>query len=149
MSIWGTGPFDNDDGADWFAELRDAPRLQAIQEAVEEIAQPGHVGYIEITDGAEAVAAAEVLAELLGSSGEEPLIDEDLGEFFAALRAEIGRERPLDVETLVRQAVDALEIIVNDAENSELLQVWEERPGDAPAWRSAVAALQDRLRRVS
>lgn len=94
MSIWGPGPFENDDGADWFADLRDEPSLALIREALEEIADPAHAGYIEVTDGAEAVAAAGVLAKLLGSPGDDPLIDEDLEDVAEALKNELGQKKP-------------------------------------------------------
>lgn len=148
MSIWGSGPFENDDGADWFADLRDEPSLESIREAFEEIADPAHVGYVEVTDGAEAVAAAEVLAELLGSLGENPVIDNELEDLTNALKKELESESKRDIKKLVKQAIDALDVVLNDAENSELRQMWEEQPEEMPAWITAMIALQQRLREV-
>jgi len=148
MSIWGPGPFDNDDGADWFADLRDEPALESIQEALEEISDPAHVGYLEVTDGAEAVAAAEVLAELLGSPGDDPVFDEELEEVAEALKKELTRESKRDIKKLVKQAIDALDIILNDTENSELRQMWEEQAEAMPAWTAAMTMLQQRLHKV-
>jgi hypothetical protein len=149
MSSWGPGPFDNDDGADWFADLRDQPALQSIRDAIEEIAEPAHVRYLEVTDGAEAVAAAEVLAELLGSPGDDPVLDEELEELAEALKKELKRESTRDIKKLVKQAIDALEIILNDVEDSELRQMWEEHAEGLSDWIAAVTALQQRLREVA
>jgi uncharacterized protein YpuA (DUF1002 family) len=149
MSIWGPGPFENDDGADWFADIRDEPSLESIREAFEEIADPAHVGYIEVTDGAEAVAAAEVLAELLGSPGDDPVLDEELEELTEALKKELKRESKRDIEKLVKQAIDALEIVLNDTENSELRQMWEEQAEEMLAWTAAMTTLQQRLLKVA
>src|SRR6516225_8199058 len=102
MSIWGPGPFDNDDGADWFAELRDEPKFETVHEALQDIANPEHIGYIDVADGAEAVAAAEVLAELLGSPGDNPVFGDELEDIFEALRAEMKLEDRRDIKRLVQ-----------------------------------------------
>jgi hypothetical protein len=146
VSIWGPGPFDNDDGADWFADLRDEPKLQSIREALQEISAREHIGYLDVTDGAEAVAAAEVLAELLGSRGNEPVLDDELEEVAEALGDEIKLETPRDIKKLVQQAIDAIEIVLNDTENSELRQMWEQQAEDMPTWTAAMTTLQQRLR---
>ncbi len=148
MSVWGPGPFNNDDGADWFADLRDTPKLQSIRQAIKEVSDPEHIGYLEVTDGAEAFAAAEVLAELLGSPGDDPVLDDELEDLAESLRRELERESKRDVQKLVKQAINALEIILNDAENSELRQMWEEQAGEMPAWTEAMITLQQRLHKV-
>lgn len=148
MSIWGPGPFDNDDGADWLAGLRDEPSLEPIWEAIEEIADPAHVGYIEVTDGAEAIAAAEVLAELLGSLGNDPVLDDELDELAETLKAELKRENRRDIKRFVKQAIDALEVVLNDEENSELRQMWKEQAEELAVWTEAVISLQERLQLV-
>ena len=148
MSIWGPGPFENDDGADWFAELRDEPALESIRKTFEEISDPEHIGYLDVTDGAEAFAAAEVLAELLGSPGDDPVLDEEAEELAEALKKELKREGKRDIKKLVKRAIHALEIVLNDTENSELRQMWEEQAEEMPAWTAAMTALQERLRKV-
>lgn len=149
MSIWGPGPFDNDDGADWFADLRDEPKLQSVKVALEEISDPKHVGYLDVTDGAEAVAAAEVLAELLGFPGDDPVLDEEHEELAEALRGEIKLEDRRNIKKLVQRAIDALDVVLNDAENSELRQMWEEQAQEMPAWTAAMTTLQQRLHKVT
>jgi Domain of unknown function (DUF4259) len=149
MSIWGPGPFDNDDGADWFAELRDEPSLEKVREALQEVAHPEHFGYHDVADGAEAIAAAEVLAELLGSPGNEPVFTDEHEEVTKALREEIALEDRRDVKKLVQQAIDAVGIVLNDTENSELRQLWDEQADVMPDWSAAMTALQQRLQRIA
>jgi hypothetical protein len=62
MGTWGTGPFDNDDAADFCGDLDhlDAPgRIKAIHGALEEAAQ--ETGYLEADLGSIAVAAAALV----------------------------------------------------------------------------------------
>jgi uncharacterized protein DUF4259 len=148
MSIWGPGPFENDDGADWFAELRDEPSLEKIREALEEVAHPEHFGYHDVADGAEAIAAAEVLAELLGSPGAEPVLEEH-EDVVETLTEEIKREDQRDIRKLVQRAIDAVGIILNDEENSELRQMWNEDPEGMAAWTTAMTGLQRRVRNAA
>ena len=71
MGAWGSGPFDNDDAADWLAELEDRG-IEAIAAAFDAI--PSDVAqYVEIPECSAAVAAAEVLAIMRGNeSGRIP-----------------------------------------------------------------------------
>lgn len=149
MSIWGPGPFDNDDGADWFADFRDRPALQSIREALEEIADPSHVGYLDVTDAAEAVAAAEVLVNLLDRSGSDEASREQFDEFAEVLDIELELADERHIARLAQQAIDVIEIVLNDAENSELRQMWEEQAEDMPAWMAVMRALQQRLHRFA
>ena len=149
MSVWGPGPLQNDDGADWFADIRDEPSLKMIRQAIEEISDPQHVGYFEVTEGAEAVAAARVLAESLGSPGDEQVLDEELEEVAQTLKAELTKEGRRDIAKLVRQAINVLEIVLNDREKSELRQMWEEQVEVMPEWIAAMSSLQRRLRMLA
>jgi hypothetical protein len=149
VSIWGPGPFDNDDGADWFAELRDEPLLEKVREALQEVADSDHFGYHDVADGAEAIAAAEVLAELLGSPGNEPVFTDEHEEVTDALRKEISLEDRRDLKKLAQLAVDAVGIVVNDTENSELRQLWDEQADLMPDWTAAMTMLQQRLQKIA
>lgn len=149
MSIWGTNPLENDDATDWFLELKNQPSLDLIRQALEDISDPTHIGYFEVTDGAEAFAAAEILAELLGSMGDNPVLDEDSAELSKVLREEIQRENQGNMMILIKQAINALEIILNDAENSEFRQMWEEQVEEMPFWIKAMTMLQSRLSNIA
>ena len=145
MSIWGPGPFENDDGADWFADLQDEPTLKTIRAALEEIADPQHIGFVEVIDGAAAVGAAEVLAELLGSPGDDPVFDDEVEEMEEELKADLAKADKRELKKLIKQAIDALEVVLTDSENSELRQMWEEQDDGMPEWIEAMTSLQERL----
>jgi hypothetical protein len=146
MSIWGPGPFENDDGADWFAELLDKPRVELIRDALEEVSDPTHAGFIDLVDCCEAVAAAEVLVELLDTSTKEPELPEEEAEY---LKAELQAESPPARHGLVEHALTAVELVVNDEENSELRQIREDDAEGLAQWIAAMKDLQTRLLAVA
>jgi hypothetical protein len=143
MSIWGPHTFENDDAADWIAELEEDPALSALQEALSEVSDPAHIGYLDVTDCCEAVAAAEVLTEILGVPGAEPQLDP---EEAATLKTELEREKPREQTRLLQQALSAIAIVVHDYENSELRQLWQQNAAGMPEWLGAMEDLQRRLR---
>jgi len=140
--IWGPGPFENDDAADWYAALLQQPSLSAIGEALEDVVDPTHVGFIDVTSGCDAIAAATVLGELLVPASNPD--EEDDGQL--ALRAEWETERPLARERLLRQAETALELVLNDEEDSEARQIIEEHGEFMAEWTEVLKNLQNRLR---
>jgi hypothetical protein len=130
MGTWGIGPFENDMAAD-FADALD----EAVEDERETLVRSTLVrtirtqDYLESPEGAEAVAAAALIAAQC--PGGEPIAssygpDEVLPIFATDLR-------PL--------AVEALDRVV--AESSELADLWYETV-DGPKWRQTVS----RLRRV-
>jgi hypothetical protein len=142
MSIWGPGPFDNDDAADWFDDFTDRPDLAVIREALEEVADPTHVGLIDIADGGEAIAAAAVLADVLGTANSElDLTDEQT----AMLKAEWEAESLSARQSLIRHALSSVELVLNDDENSELRQIWESDGEGLAQWIEEMNDLQSRL----
>jgi hypothetical protein len=145
VSIWGPGSFENDDGADWFADLEENPRLELVQEALSEVAEPEHVGYLDAADCCQAIAAAEVLAEVVGVPGRETALDAEAAD---RLREALARENVRDRRKLLRQAVNALEVVLNDEENSELRHLWEEDGDRMQVWVETVKSLEYRLRKA-
>jgi hypothetical protein len=150
MSVWGPGPFENDDAADWLSDLEEEfeeEQVDLFEDVFSEVAASENVGYIEITDGAVAVAAAQVLALLLGRPGVEKNI---LGEeTLASLSQTIGRLGGKRTERLVKRALTAVDRILNDKENSELHQVLEEDEQMSSAWVSRMRDLHDRLQAIA
>jgi hypothetical protein len=142
MSIWGSGPFENDDAADWFAELLDKPRLEVIREALEEVSDPTHAGFIDVTNCGEAVAAAEILAEILGAPADEPELPEEEAELLKADLQAMGLPAQ---QRLLEQALTAVDLIVNDEEHSELRQILNADTDGLPRWIAAMNDLQGRL----
>lgn len=143
MSIWGPGPFENDDAADWFADLMERPGLTLIGEALDEVVDPTHAGYIDVGSGCEAIAAAAALGELLLPAPDDPEVEDDGA---VALRAEWEAEAPLVKQRLLRQAETALELVLNDEEHSEVRQIVEEFGEFFAEWTEILKNLQNRLR---
>jgi hypothetical protein len=142
MSVWGTNPSENDDAADWLSELEETPSLESLQEAFSEIVTAPDTGYFEITECCIAVAAAEVLAELFGASGKDPLLEE---ETLLELKAEVDSLSAGNKKKLLLRAAAAVELVLNDKENSELRQAWEDDEEDMAAWSTGMRNLENRL----
>ncbi|MGW0665313.1 DUF4259 domain-containing protein [Streptodolium elevatio] len=128
MGTWDIGPFENDMAADFADALDETPHdqregvvLSALTQAIQ--AQD----YLECPEGAEAVAAAALIAAQC--PGGEPV------------STSYGPDEPVPTITdeLRSLAVDALDRVV--AENSELADLWDETV-DGPAWRNSVRRLR-------
>jgi len=128
MGTWGSGPFDNDTGADFAHTLDEAPtadREGLIRDALATTVA-GH-DYLDAFEAAEAVAAAALVATqcragleiVSGHAPKRPL-------------------PPLSSELRVL-ALDALDRAL--ATNSELAELWDES-GDAPRWRRDIAHIR-------
>lgn len=70
MGAWGHRTFDNDDASDWIEELDQSTDLFAINAALDAVASSDG-GYVESPDCCKALAAAEVVAALLGRPGSD------------------------------------------------------------------------------
>jgi uncharacterized protein DUF4259 len=148
MSIWGPGPAQNDDAADWLSDLADAPDLETVRAAIVEIADPAHAGYREVTECCEAIAAAQILCDLLGEPGSELILDFEEADT-AALRESLQRLSVRDKRKLVGQAVFSVDFVANDSENSELRQLWEEDEIGLREWLTLTERLRGELERLS
>ncbi len=134
MGAWGTGTFDNDDAADWAYELDEATDLLPAREAL--AATMDSDGYLEIPEGALAVAAATVVAASF--DGDLRGIPDDVGAWIddhpdAASRGD------------ARLALDALDRVMS--EDSELRALWGDSPA-GPAWVDTIERLRRRLVRA-
>lgn len=134
MGAWGTGTFDNDDAADWADELRGSADLAPAREAL--AATMDSDGWLEIPEGARAVAAATAVAASF--DGDVRGLPDGVVEWL---------EYHPDAGTLAdaRLAIDALERIASV--DSELREVWLQAP-NGPAWVEEIARLAYRLARV-
>jgi hypothetical protein len=146
MSLWGTGPFENDDAADWAADLIETPGVGKLEDALSEISHPAHVGYMEITECCNAVAAAEVFAGLLEKKTDSEMLPD---ETWSELARELLELRPPDVSRILNYAIAAVDRVLHDSEDSELLQAWQEDPAKLVRWTADVETLLSRLRTVS
>ncbi|WP_338287379.1 DUF4259 domain-containing protein [Luteolibacter sp. LG18] len=116
---------------DWIWDLDDADDTTLLKDIFEGCIQSKD--YLEATDCSIVIAAADVVAALLGKPVEE------LPDGVAAYVEKLGATAPADVVTLAQKAVKK---VTND---SELKEVWEES-GNADEWLKDVAGLQGRLK---
>lgn len=147
MSIWGPGTAENDDAADWLADLEDAPDIEPVRSAIREIADSAHAGYREVTECCEAIAAAQVICELLGEPGAAPVLELEENDR-ASLQVALEKMPIRSRLRLLRDALFSVQFIVGDSQNSELRQLWEEDEVDYDDWIAANADLTARLRRL-
>ncbi|QIN77634.1 DUF4259 domain-containing protein [Rubrobacter marinus] len=135
MGAWGPGIFENDDALDWVYGLGQARGPGPVSEALEAVVHDDG-GYLDASDCAMALAAAEVVAASAGSPGP------GLPEEAAAWVREHGATVESGASALAVRAARA----VRDAPGSELRELWEES-GEAGEWYAAVDGLVSRLGR--
>jgi hypothetical protein len=129
VGAWGNGSFENDDAADWLADLGTI----APDDLTKILAQTAdHPGYLEGPEASVAVAAAEVVAAWGGSlaAAAPPGIVEWTKKHPQAATPEIKA-----------LAVRALERV---RRNSELKDLWMEADG-LNDWIAVIRELQERL----
>lgn len=131
MGAWSHEPFANDTASDWAYVLMDATDLSHIEATLDRVLdEPG--GYVEAPDAEEAVAAAAVVAQLLGRS--PPITGGPEG-----LQAWITGVGVRPSPALLDKARRVLDRVV--AEDSELAELWDDSESAAD-WRASVAALR-------
>ena len=141
MSIWGPGVDQNDDAADWLAELREEPDVREVRSA---IARAGKRHYLDVDLCAEAVAAAQVLAEASGVAGKRSVVAKAT---MLVVRRGLQALTKAQVKKLCKDAAAAIATIRDDAVRSELHQLWSEDK-QRKRWRTNLDDLDRRLRRV-
>jgi hypothetical protein len=134
VGAWGTGPFQNDDAADWAYELEEASDVSPARQALSATLDTD--GYLELPEGACAVAASAVVAATF---------DGDTRGFPSEIVAWIADHPDAASGADARLAVDALERVIS--EESELRALMAEG-GDGVAWARNMATLRLRLVRA-
>jgi len=134
MGAWDTGVFDNDSAADW-AHVLDGGGVRHIHETLLRAAEGGE--FLDADEGAEALAAAETVARLLGGAWVESPYSAGVDEWVARQSGTV----PDELRAVAIAAVNR-----TLGEGSELLDLWEES-GDGPLadWRRVAADLLERL----
>ena len=147
MSLWGPLSYENDDAADWLADLADEPSIVALNDAFDEVLPGSGNEYLEVTEGAVAVAAAAVVAVLFGQPGSEPesLIDEDAMDALAQQRDQLAPGARI---SLLERAIAGMKAVSDDIESSELYALAMEDEDIAKAWKKSVAGLIRRLEKA-
>ena len=132
MGAWGVGAFENDDAMDWVWGLDGDNADEVVAEAVRtaERTRPG--SYLEVTEGANAIAAATLVAS--AADGDADDLPPEAIEYLK--RAESPDEE------LVASAIAALDRVTG--EESEAAELWDESD-DGPEWRESIARLRARL----
>jgi hypothetical protein len=134
MGSWGVLPFENDDALDWVWELEDAEDFAVLELSLEQVARAEPDEYVEAADAEEALAAAEVVAALLGKPLEE--LPEPVEDFLQRSR---GKKPDAKLVSLAAKAVKRIQ------SSSELKDLWE-ASDDAEKWDEVVEELLSRLR---
>lgn len=133
MGAWGIGSFDNDDAADFLADVTESGDLSFIREVLDNVL--ASTEYVEAPDACQAIVASEILAAALGRPTPAAQQEEEIGRWVARVRPTVDNE-------LAVQAGDALDRILD--QNSELRELWEETE-EFPEWQATVAELGRQL----
>jgi hypothetical protein len=131
MGAWGYGIFENDTAADWLGSFREEPDLATIEAALDNAISAGP-DYLDATEAEEALAAAELVACLLGNASDDTA---DIDELVAAIE-----ETPSP--KLVQKARKAVARVMT--EPSELVELWTEADS-LDEWTATLEDLDERL----
>ena len=129
MGAWGTGVFDNDSALDWVWELEAVSGTDLLQATFDTV---NEAQYREATDCSEALAAAEVVAALLGNPSDS--LPNEIVEWLAKNQTAVDTR-------LQASAWTAVDHILVD---SELRELWSESV-DFDAWQNLLQELMHRL----
>ncbi len=135
MDAWDSSAFGNDSANDWLAELLETSDIGMVVAAFDTVLGTGDE-VVDLQDGEEAVAAAEVVACMAGKPGKVGDVVERVESWMDEYELEIDGA----LASKARRAVDR---VYN--EPSELREGWEE-DGGVDEWRNALADLKDRLK---
>lgn len=132
MGAWGHKAFQNDAALDWLAEL-EARGVSALRGVLSAALETAEDEYLDVDDGASAIAAAEIVAAAMGR-GRDRVTKRAIawldGNGGAIAAEEVG---------LARRAVRRVL-----AGNSELRELWED-DGPDTAWHADMRELLLRL----
>ena len=131
MGAWGCGPFENDDALDFVADLESTAGTGHLSTVLSAVADDRSV-YVEAPESSSAIAAAEVVAALLGHPHSE--LPEEVTRWVA--------QQDGSHADLAREALRAVGRIADSSEVREL----REEADDFPDWQRSVVDLIGRLR---
>jgi len=130
VGTWGTGPFDNDDAADWVYELEAAPDAEVVRTALRRVTLASE--YLDAPDASIGLAAAEVVAA--DRDGPAPKLPDSVVAWVQAHRESFDAADRAAALAVVDRVLGA---------DSELNELWLET-GDR-AWIDRVHDLRRRL----
>lgn len=133
MGAWGSKVFENDDAGDWLDGFEsDGPA--AVETALNAVLEMDANEYVQATEAATALAAAEVVAA--AKDGDVKRLPE---EAHSALLEHRDAVNDGDYGKRAQRAVQRIR------RNSELKDLWDES-GDAEAWSDELLELLERLK---
>jgi hypothetical protein len=130
MGAWSHEPFGNDTAGDWAYGLEEATDTSLLEEAFDTVLASGDE-YLESPEAEEAIAAAEVVAKMLGKGTQIDAYTEKIDEWVSQMATQPTIE-------LRRKAAASLRRIL--APNSELPELWAESD-EAEEWTSSMQRL--------
>lgn len=130
MGAWSHEPFGNDTSNDWAYDLEETKDFSHIEAALDKVLGQGSE-YLEAPDAEEAVCAVEVLAKLLGKGTQSDEYTESVDDWVKSMD-----QKP--TPALLQKARQVIERIL--AENSELLELWQESE-EFNEWQSSMSTL--------
>ena len=88
MGAWSHEPFGNDTACDWAYGLENAKDLKYIEETLDRIID-AEEDYVDASDAEEAVAAAEVVAKLLGCGTQSDAYTKTADDWVSSIGAQL------------------------------------------------------------
>ena len=134
MGTWALDAFGNDYAMDWAQDLHDYKTLELVETTLDNVIDSTQAE-LEAPFAAEALAALEVIARLLGRPGEDDPATAEVDEWVAACKKKV-------TPPLLDKARLAFDKIM--AETSELRQLWQDSEHFAD-WQADVADLRQRV----
>lgn len=134
MGTWALDAFGNDYAMDWAQDLHEYKTLELVETTLDNVIDSQETE-LEAPFAAEALAALEVIARLLGKRGEADPATAEVDEWVAACRKKV-------TPPLLDKARLAFDKI--GAEASELRQLWQDSEHYAD-WQADVADLRARV----
>jgi len=135
MGAWGKGALENDDACDYADMIADGKDLSGLERTLDTAIQAGE-DYLEVSDGAEALAAGEIVARLLGRPGALTPRTAKIDDWISGLKQAPGAP-------LVDKAVQAVTRVMT--EPSELMEIWIDSD-NFDDWQDGVEDLLHRLK---
>ena len=131
MSAWGVGSFENDDALDWIAILEECDDLSVIEDSLRSVIDAED--YIELPESAGAVAAAEVIASVIGKAidGLPPEIETWI--------TNVNPKVTVKLKQLATRAIKRVK------RKSEMQELWQESDHSLQ-WEAAMLDLESRLK---
>jgi hypothetical protein len=134
MGAWGTGVFENDDAADFVAEVLGGTSLSPIETAIDRVLKVEQE-YLEAPDAAQALAAAAILARFKHSGVQSGTGAPELNEWVVGIKL-------LPSQDLLEKARQSIKRVLT--EPSELLELWSES-GEFDDWKASTESLAAQL----